>query len=132
MFHGCLTAQYALDNCGRRAPIRDCMGRQDWKLGAKATDRVDSNTTVPIRQARMAYETRFGVCVKGASRQVVRFENLTSPANGFYLSVTGNIVPGLDAFDPLGDHGAVANNDRAHRRFTALASDSGQLLDTRA
>ena len=74
-----------------------------------------------------AHETGFGACVKRASGQVRRLQNPAAPTNGFHLSVMGNIVLRPDAFDSLGDHGAVAHNDRAHRNFAAFASNSGEF-----
>jgi hypothetical protein len=110
----------------------DGIGVQDWKVGAEATDRIDrrseyNSTDSAGANGIGAHKTGFGVCIKRASRQVERLQNLAGPTNGFHLSVMGNIVLGSDAFDSLGDHGAVAHNDRAHWRFTALASNSGQL-----
>jgi hypothetical protein len=54
-------------------------------------------------------------------------QDLAGPTNGCHLSVTGNIVLCSDTFDSLGDDGAPAHNDRAHWRFTALASNSRQF-----
>jgi hypothetical protein len=67
-----LLAQYALEDCGRRTPIRDGIGAQDWKVGADATDRVDRRSEYnSVDSARAngiaAHDTRFGVCVKRAS-----------------------------------------------------------------
>jgi hypothetical protein len=54
-------------------------------------------------------------------------QNLARPTNGFHFGVMGNIKLRSDAFDSLGDHGAVAHNDRSHWNFTAFASNSGQF-----
>jgi hypothetical protein len=74
-----------------------------------------------------AHQTGLDTRVKRAARQVKRLQNLAGPTNGFDLSVMGNIVLGSDAFDSLGDYGAVAHNDRAHWNFTLFASNSSQL-----
>ena len=74
-----------------------------------------------------AHKTGFDARVKRASRQVKRLQNLAGPTNGFHLGVLCNIVLRSNAFEPLGDHGAVAHNDRAYWNFTAFASNSGQF-----
>src|SRR3954447_23176185 len=91
-----LLAQYALDNLRRKAPIRDCIGAEDWEVGAVATDGVEGRSEYNSTDSAGAngigtHETGFGVGVKRASRQVERLQNLAGPTNGFHLSVLGNI-----------------------------------------
>jgi hypothetical protein len=127
-----LLAQYALDNFRRRAPTRDGTGAQDWKMRARATHGVDgrseyNSTDSAGANGIGAHETGFGARVKRAFRQVKCLQNLARPTNGFHFGVMGNIKLRSDAFDSLGDHGAVAHNDRSHWNFTAFASNSGQF-----
>jgi hypothetical protein len=101
-------------------------------MRAKATHGVDGRSEYNSIDSAGAngigtHETGFGARVKRASRQVKRLQNLAGLTNGFHLSVMGNIVLRAYAFDSLGDHGAVAHNDRAHWNFTAFASSSGQF-----
>lgn len=112
--------------------MRDGRRAQHGKLRGNATHaihrRSDYNSTDPAGAYRIgAHETRFGARVKGASRQVERFEKPAGLTNGFHFSVGGNIALRSDAFDSLGDYGTVAHNDRAHWNFTALASDFGEF-----
>jgi hypothetical protein len=101
-------------------------------MRAKATHSVDrrseyNSTDSADANGIGAHETGFSTRVKRASGQVKRLQNLAGPTNGFHLSVMDNIVFRSDAFDSLGDHGAVAHYDRAHWNFTAFASNSGQF-----
>src|SRR5215467_8890281 len=103
----------------------DGTGAQDWKMRAKATHGVDgrsedNSTDSASVNSIGAHETGFGACVKRASGQVKRLQNLAGPTDGFHLGVMGNIVLCSDAFDSVGDHGAVPHNDRAHWNFTAF------------
>jgi len=81
-------------------------------MRAKATHGVDgrsedNSTDSASVNSIGAHETGFGACVKRASGQVKRLQNLAGPTDGFHLGVMGNIVLCSDAFDSVGDHGAV-------------------------
>jgi len=83
----------------------DCIGARGWETRAKAADGVHGHSEhngIDSAGANGigAHETRFGVRVKRASRQVEGLQIFASPTNRFHLSVVGDIVSPSDPSIP--------------------------------